>query len=167
MRTILGTILTAYLVLSERCDDFLHEVSEFRCSPMKKIEAIIVPHILDSVRGVLKERGCEDILLSEVRISHLDSTSEPGHYRGNAYDIELPKIKIEVFVADRDAMPTAQAILHISQRQSGTDAMVSVCALEQVVSIGVSTVERSEAGDFNEFKQMFARKTSNGERLHP
>jgi nitrogen regulatory protein PII len=133
---------------------------------MKKIEAIITPYILDAVRGMLNRRGCEDILLSEVRISHFDSTSESGHYRGNTYDIELPKIKIEAVVADRDAMPIAQAILHVSQRESSTDAKVSVCALEQVVSIGVSTVEHNKAEDFDDLEQTVPRKLSYSERLH-
>ena len=133
---------------------------------MKKIEAIITPYILDAVRGVLNQRGCEEILLSEVRLSHHDSTSASGHYRGNTYDIDLPKIKVEAIVADDDAMSAAQAILHASERESSTQAKVSVCALEQVVSIGVLTLEPGERSRFGEVEQMTPRRTPQGERLH-
>jgi nitrogen regulatory protein P-II 1 len=135
-------------------------------SVVKKIEAIITPYILDAVRGVLNQRGCEEILLSEVRLSHHDSTSASGHYRGNTYDIDLPKIKVEAIVADDDAMSAAQAILHASERESSTQAKVSVCALEQVVSIGVLTLEPGERSRFGEVEQMTPRRTSQGERLH-
>jgi nitrogen regulatory protein PII len=135
-------------------------------SAVKKIEAIITPYILDAVRGVLNQRGCEEILLSEVRLSHHDSTSASGHYRGNTYDIDLPKIKVEAIVADDDAMSAAQAILHASERESSTQAKVSVCALEQVVSIGVLTLEPGERSRFGEVEQMTPRRTSHGERLH-
>jgi nitrogen regulatory protein PII len=135
-------------------------------SAVKKIEAIITPYILDAVRGVLNQRGCEEILLSEVRLSHHDNTSASGHYRGNTYDIDLPKIKLEAIVADDDAMSAAQAILHASERESSTHAEVSVCPLEQVVSIGVLTLEPGERGRFGEIEQVIPRRTSASERLH-
>ena len=133
---------------------------------MKKIEAITTPYILDAVRGVLSQHGCEEVLLSEVRLSHHDSTSASGHYRGNTYGIDLPKLKIEAIVADDDAMSAAQAILHASERESSTQAKVSVCPLEQVVSIGVLTLESNDPGKFGEIEQMMPRRTSQGERLH-
>jgi nitrogen regulatory protein P-II 1 len=135
-------------------------------SVVKKIEAIITPYILDAVRGVLNQRGCEEILLSEVRLSHHDSTSASGHYRGNTYDIDLPKIKLEAIVADDDAMSAAQAILHASECESSAQAKVSVCPLEQVVSIGVLTLEPGERSRFGEVEQVIPRRTSQGERLH-
>lgn len=130
---------------------------------VKKVEAIITPDILDAVRGVLDECGCQELLLSEVRISRHDGASASGHYRGNTYDLDLPKIKVEAIVSDADAMPAAQAILHTSRYESGTDAKVSVCALEQVISIGVSAVERKA---FGELEQISPQRTSRTERLH-
>jgi nitrogen regulatory protein PII len=132
-------------------------------SVVKKVEAIITPEILETVRGVFDRCGCHEILLSEVRISRHDSASASGHYRGNTYDLDLPKIKVEAIVSDADTMPAAQAILHTSHYESGTDTKVSVCALEQVVSIGVSAMERKE---FGEFEQILPQRSSRAERLH-
>src|SRR5271156_1793277 len=92
------------------------------------------------------------MVLSEVRTSSA-SKSSSGHYRGNAYEMELPKLKLEAILPDVDAMPAAQAILRAARVESSADSRVSVCSLEEVVSIGVSMVERNEPEAFDEFRQ--------------
>jgi len=134
--------------------------------PVKKIEAIITPYILDAVREALNERGCHEIVLSEVRISRNSNSPAVGHYRGTAYELDLPKLRLEAILLDADAMPAAQAILRASQLLSSTDAKISVCSLDQIVSIGVSTVECDEPRVFGDRPRVMLRRSSQPETLH-
>ncbi len=67
---------------------------------MKKIEAIIRPHLLDAVRSKLQEVDVHGMTISEVQ----GYGRQRGHtetYRGAEYQIEfVPKIKIEVLIPD-------------------------------------------------------------------
>src|SRR4029453_16289596 len=67
---------------------------------MKKIEAIIRPHLLDAVRSALQEVDVKGMTISEVQ----GYGRQRGHtetYRGTEYQIEfIPKIKIEVLIPD-------------------------------------------------------------------
>ena len=63
---------------------------------MKKIEAIIRPHLLEAVKDALQALGVQGMTISEVR----GFGRQKGHtevYRGSEYKVEfLPKIKVEV-----------------------------------------------------------------------
>lgn len=67
---------------------------------MKKIEAIIKPFKLEEVKEALAELGIEGMTVSEVK----GFGRQKGHteiYRGSEYTVDfLPKIKIEVVIAD-------------------------------------------------------------------
>ena len=68
---------------------------------MKKIEAIIKPFKLEEVKDALGEIGVEGMTVSEVK----GFGRQKGHteiYRGSEYTVDfLPKIKIELVVADQ------------------------------------------------------------------
>ena len=105
---------------------------------MKIVEAILTPYKLDAVAQLLVERGCQDIVVSEVKGSETRDGRMP-RYRGVDYVTDLPrKVKLEAVVEDAEAMPTVRAILHVSRSGSSTDETISVGPLEQVVSIGIS-----------------------------
>ncbi len=67
---------------------------------MQKVEAVIKPFKLDEVKEALDEIGIQGITVSEVK----GFGRQKGHtelYRGAEYVVDfLPKIKIEVVVAD-------------------------------------------------------------------
>ncbi|MFZ0708738.1 MAG: P-II family nitrogen regulator, partial [Terrimicrobiaceae bacterium] len=67
---------------------------------MKKIEAIIKPFKLEEVKDALADLGIEGMTVSEVK----GFGRQKGHteiYRGSEYTVDfLPKIKIEVVLAD-------------------------------------------------------------------
>ena len=67
---------------------------------MKKVEAIIKPFKLDEVKEALNEIGIQGITISEVK----GFGRQKGHtelYRGAEYVVDfIPKIKIEIIVAD-------------------------------------------------------------------
>jgi nitrogen regulatory protein P-II 1 len=70
---------------------------------MKKIEAIIKPFKLEEVKDALGEVGIEGMTVTEVK----GFGRQKGHteiYRGSEYTVDfLPKIKIELVVADGQA----------------------------------------------------------------
>ena len=67
---------------------------------MKKIEAIVKPFKLDEVKDALAEMGITGMTVCEVK----GFGRQKGHteiYRGSEYTVDfLPKIKIEIVVAD-------------------------------------------------------------------
>ena len=68
---------------------------------MKKIEAIIKPFKLEDVKEALAGVGVEGMTVSEVR-GHGRQKGHTEMYRGREYGVDLlPKIKLELVVADK------------------------------------------------------------------
>src|SRR3979409_412987 len=80
-------------------------------SSMKKVEAIIKPFKLDEVKEALSGIGVQGLTVSEVK----GFGRQKGHtelYRGAEYVVDLlPKVKIEVVVADKLADRAIEAIV--------------------------------------------------------
>jgi len=65
---------------------------------MKKIEAIIQPHKLESVKAALLEIGIDGMTVTEVR-GHGRQKGHKEVYRGMEYNVDLlPKVKIEIVI---------------------------------------------------------------------
>ena len=110
---------------------------------MKKIEAIIKPFKLDEVREALSEMGVTGLTVMEVK----GFGRQKGHtelYRGAEYVVDfLPKIKIEVVVAERTVEPAIEAIVKAARTGKIGDGKIFVSAVEQVIRI--RTGETGEA----------------------
>lgn len=110
---------------------------------MKKIEAIIRPHLLDAVRSALQEVEIVGMTISEVQ----GYGRQKGHtetYRGAEYQIEfVPKIKVEVIVADDLEDFAVQAVLKTAKTGKFGDGKIFVTNVEDVIRI--RTGERGEA----------------------
>ena len=110
---------------------------------MKKIEAIIKPFKLDEVREALSEVGVTGLTVTEVK----GFGRQKGHtelYRGAEYVVDfLPKIKIEVVVADQTVEPALEAIVKAGRTGKIGDGKIFVSAVEQVIRI--RTGETGEA----------------------
>src|SRR5437867_5849784 len=80
-----------------------------RCA-VKKVEAIIKPFKLDEVKEALSEVGVAGLTATEVK----GFGRQKGHtelYRGAEYVVDfLPKVKVEVVVADELVTKVVQAI---------------------------------------------------------
>ena len=102
---------------------------------MKLITAIVKPFKLDDVREALSEIGVQGITVTEVK----GFGRQKGHtelYRGAEYVVDfLPKVKIEVAVADGVADQTIEAIMKAANTGKIGDGKVFVSALEQVIRI--------------------------------
>ncbi|MCB1690758.1 MAG: P-II family nitrogen regulator [Halioglobus sp.] len=102
---------------------------------MKLITAIVKPFKLDDVREALSEIGVQGITVTEVK----GFGRQKGHtelYRGAEYVVDfLPKVKIEVAVADGVVEQTIEAITKAANTGKIGDGKVFVSALEQVIRI--------------------------------
>ena len=102
---------------------------------MKKIEAIIKPFKLDEVREALSELGASGLTVTEVK----GFGRQKGHtelYRGAEYVVDfLPKIKIEVVVADAMVEKAVEAIVKAAHTGKIGDGKIFVTSVEQVVRI--------------------------------
>jgi nitrogen regulatory protein P-II 1 len=96
---------------------------------MKKIEAIIKPHKLDEVKTALTQVGVQGLTVSEVR----GFGRQKGHkeqYRGAEYTVDLvPKVKIEVVVADGSLQAAVDAITKAAKTDEIGDGKVFVSAI--------------------------------------
>src|SRR5512134_2729208 len=110
---------------------------------MKKIEAIIKPFKLDDVKEALTELGIVGMTVTEVR----GFGRQKGHtelYRGSEYTIDfLPKVKIELAVADELVDKVVSLICAAAKTGSIGDGKVFVLPLGEAVRI--RTGETGEA----------------------
>jgi len=102
---------------------------------MKLITAIVKPFKLDDVREALSEIGVQGITVTEVK----GFGRQKGHtelYRGAEYVVDfLPKVKIEVAVAEDVVEQTIEAITKAANTGKIGDGKVFVSPLEQVIRI--------------------------------
>ena len=110
---------------------------------MKLIIAIIKPFKLEEVKTALAEIGVEGMTVTEVK----GFGRQKGHteiYRGSEYTVDfLPKVKIEVGVADEVVTKAVGAIVKAAKTGKIGDGKVFVTPVEEVVRI--RTEERGEA----------------------
>lgn len=110
---------------------------------MKKIDAVIKPFKLDEVREALSEIGVNGLTVTEVK----GFGRQKGHtelYRGAEYVVDfLPKIKLELVVADNMVDAAVEAIIKSAHTGKIGDGKIFVSAVEQVVRI--RTGETGEA----------------------
>lgn len=110
---------------------------------MKKIEAVIKPFKLDEVREALSEVGVTGLTVAEVK----GFGRQKGHtelYRGAEYVVDfLPKIKIEIVVANETVEPAIEAIIKAARTGKIGDGKIFVSDVAQVIRI--RTGETDEA----------------------
>ncbi len=109
---------------------------------MKLIIAIIKPFKLEEVKDALTEIGVEGMTVTEVK----GFGRQKGHtevYRGSEYTVDfLPKVKLELAVADPVAAKAVEAIVKAAKTGKIGDGKIFVLPLEEVVRI--RTDERGE-----------------------
>ncbi|MGP8198706.1 MAG: P-II family nitrogen regulator [Limisphaerales bacterium] len=102
---------------------------------MKKIEAIIKPFKLEEVKEALAAVGAQGLTVSEVK----GFGRQKGHteiYRGSEYTVDfLPKIKIEVVLADPLVQQAVEAIVRAARTGKIGDGKVFVSDIERAIRI--------------------------------
>jgi nitrogen regulatory protein P-II 1 len=102
---------------------------------MKKIEAIIRPHLLESVKDALQALGVQGMTISEVK----GFGRQKGHtevYRGSEYKVEfVPKLKIEVILDDDIVENAVDAIIETARTGKFGDGKIFVFPVEEAIRI--------------------------------
>ncbi len=102
---------------------------------MKKIEAIVKPFKLDEVKEALQGIGIQGMTVTEVK----GFGRQKGHtelYRGAEYVVDfLPKIKIELVVADELADKAVAAITEAANTGRIGDGKIFVFGVEEAIRI--------------------------------
>jgi len=102
---------------------------------MKKIEAVIKPFKLDEVKEALQEIGIQGMTVTEAK----GFGRQKGHtelYRGAEYVVDfLPKIKIELVLADDQLENALEAIQNAAKTGKIGDGKIFVSDISQAVRI--------------------------------
>jgi len=109
---------------------------------MKKIEAIVKPFKLEEIKDALSGVGIEGMTVTEVK----GFGRQKGHteiYRGSEYTVDfLPKLKLEIVLADADVDSAVQAIIKAAKTGKIGDGKVFVSSVDEAVRI--RTEEKGE-----------------------
>ena len=102
---------------------------------MKLVTAIVKPFKLDDAREALSAVGIQGLTVTEVK----GFGRQKGHteiYRGSEYTVDfLPKMKIEIIVADSQTEPAVEAITRAAKTGKIGDGKVFVLPVESAVRI--------------------------------
>lgn len=102
---------------------------------MMKIEAVIQPSRLELVKEALLEIGIEGITVTEVR-GHGRQKGHTEVYRGREYTVDLlPKIKLEMVIADGLADRAVEAILKSAKTGKIGDGKIFLSRIEEAIRI--------------------------------
>ena len=107
---------------------------------MRLLKAIIRPNKVDDVKDALAKLNLSGITVTEVR-GHGKQKGHTAVYRGKEYNVSLlPKMQVEVVVADSIADEAIRAIVEAARTGEIGDGRVFVLPVEQ--SFRIRTGER-------------------------
>ena len=102
---------------------------------MKLVTGIIQPHRLDAVKSALEAAGVRGMTVSEAS----GYGRQRGHtevYRGAEYTVDLiPKVRIEVLVADEDAVSVTDVIVGAAQTGKIGDGKVWTVPVDDIARV--------------------------------
>jgi nitrogen regulatory protein P-II 1 len=102
---------------------------------MTKIEAIIQTSKLDPVKDALHEIGVEGMTVLEAR-GHGRQKGHTEFYRGREYTVDLiPKIKLEMVLADDMAEKAVQAIITAARTGKIGDGKIFLSKVDDAIRI--------------------------------
>jgi nitrogen regulatory protein P-II 1 len=110
---------------------------------MKLIKSIVRPNKVDEVKDALEKLGIAGMTVTEVR-GHGKQKGHTAIYRGKEYNVSLlPKMQIEVVVADSAVDDAIKAIVSAARTGEIGDGRVFVLPVEQ--GYNIRTGERDMA----------------------
>ena len=102
---------------------------------MKLIKSIVRPNKVDEVKDALEKIGISGMTVTEVR-GHGKQKGHTAIYRGKEYNVSLlPKMQIEVVVADSVAEDVIKAIITSAKTGEIGEGRVFVLPVEQTYRI--------------------------------
>jgi Nitrogen regulatory protein PII len=107
---------------------------------MKKIEAIIRPGKLDTVKDALGTHGVNGLTVTQV----IGCGKQKGHtqvYRGVEYTVHLiPKVKIEIVVQDKYVDEIIQVIVKEARTGEIGDGKIFISTIENACTIRTGAI---------------------------
>jgi nitrogen regulatory protein P-II 1 len=102
---------------------------------MQKIEAVIQPSKLDSVKDALVEIGVDGMTILEAR-GHGRQKGHTEVYRGREYSVDLlPKVKLEVVVTDEMLDRAVNAIIGAARTGTIGDGKIFISKIDEAIRI--------------------------------
>ena len=102
---------------------------------MKKIECIIKPYQLESVKTALVSAGIQGMTVYEVQ-GFGRQNGQKEMYRGSEYKVDfLPKIKMEILIDDHRADEIVKVILEAAHTGNIGDGKIFVTTVETLIRI--------------------------------
>jgi nitrogen regulatory protein P-II 1 len=102
---------------------------------MTKVEAVIQPSKLDAVKDALLEIGIDGMTVLEAR-GHGRQKGHTEFYRGREYTVDLlPKIKIELVVADERTAEVVKAISDAARTGKIGDGKIFLSRIDDAIRI--------------------------------
>jgi len=102
---------------------------------MTKIEAVIQPSKLESVKEALIEVGVDGMTVLEVR-GHGRQKGHTEFYRGREYTVDLlPKIKLEIVLPDELVEKAVQAIVTNARTGKIGDGKIFLTRIDEAIRI--------------------------------
>jgi nitrogen regulatory protein P-II 1 len=102
---------------------------------MRQVTAVVKPFKLNDVKAALEVLGVQGMTISEVQ----GFGRQRGHtevYRGAEYTVDfVPKVRVEVLVADDDAGKVVDAIVEAARTGKIGDGKVWVTPVETLVRV--------------------------------
>ncbi|WP_327069494.1 P-II family nitrogen regulator [Kitasatospora sp. NBC_01250] len=102
---------------------------------MKLITAVLKPYKLDDVKTALQDLGVHGLTVTEVS----GYGRQRGHtevYRGAEYRVDLvPKVRLEVVVADDDAEPVIAALVAAARTGKIGDGKVWMVPVDTLIRV--------------------------------
>jgi nitrogen regulatory protein P-II 1 len=102
---------------------------------MKLVTGVIQPFRLDDVKSALEAAGVRGMTVSEVS----GYGRQRGHtevYRGAEYTVDLvPKVRIEILVADEDAVAVTEALIGAARTGKIGDGKVWTVPVEDIARV--------------------------------
>lgn len=102
---------------------------------MTKVEAIIQPAKLQTVKDALLELGIEGMTISDVR-GHGRQKGHTEQYRGREYTVDLlPKVKLEIVLPDDRVEATVNEILKSASSGKIGDGKIFLYKVDEAIRI--------------------------------
>jgi nitrogen regulatory protein P-II 1 len=102
---------------------------------MTKLEAVIQPSRFEAVKEMLTDIGIAGMTVTDVR-GHGRQKGHTESYRGREYSIDLlPKVKIEVVLAENQVDAAVDAILKSASTGKIGDGKIFLYKIDEVIRI--------------------------------
>ncbi len=102
---------------------------------MKLVTAIVKPHRIDEVKEALRDVGVQGLTTTDVE-GFGRQRGQTEVYRGAEYQVDfVPKVKVEVLVADGEAEGVVDAIVKAARTGKIGDGKIWITDAEQVIRI--------------------------------